>query len=136
MNGVISQMVQTMLGWAYKIIGLAQHVKVQCHRAYILPNGPECYFINVRNASPQRDAEVTHVWITGESDIHVINQARPLPRRLKPEESWETRVEVGLLPAEIREDAYCLARVRLSNGKVLKSNRNKDVPSAGFIPGS
>jgi len=129
-------MVQTVLGWVFKCLGLYQSVKVQCHRAILLPNISECYFINVRNASPQRDIEVTHVWIAAASDIHVVNPVRPLPRRLKPDESWETWIELCKLPANIRENAYCLARVRLSNNKVLKSKMNISVPGAGFIPGS
>ena len=129
-------MVQTVLQWLFKIICLKQLVCVLCHRAFLLPSGPECYFINVTNLSLQRDVEITHVWITCPEDIPVINPSRPLPRHLKPEESWETWIEVNGLPASAKEKAFCLARVRLSNGKVLHSKKNTNVPSAGFIPGS
>jgi len=128
-------MVQTVLQWLFKIIGLKQRVRVLCHRAFLLPIGPECYFINVTNLSWQRDVEITHVWMTCPEDIHVINPSRPLPRRLKPEESWETWIEINGLPAPTKENAFCLARVRLSHGKVLHSQKNTNVPSAGFIPG-
>ncbi len=133
---VILEMVQAVLGWVFRAIGLCQSVKVRCHRALLLPNGPECYFINVRNASPQREVEVTHVWVVGDTEIHILNPARPLPRRLKPEESWETWIPLNHLPEKIRENAYSLARVRLSNDKVLHSVRNKSIPAAGFVPGS
>ena len=129
-------MIQTVLEWIFKIIGLQQSVRVLCHRAFFLPNGPECYFINVANLSLQRDAEITHVWLDSDEQIHVLNPSRPLPRRLKPEETWETWIEVNTLPLSIREDAYTLARVRLSNGRIMKSKKNEDVPSAGYIPGS
>src|SRR5437667_832841 len=127
-------MVQTILDWLFKILGLRQSIRVLCHRAHFLPNGPECYFINVTNLSPQRDAELTHVWVAGDVDIPVLNPSRLLPHRLRPDESWETWIEVNRLPVRVRETAFNLARVRLSNGRVIKSKENKDVPSAGFVP--
>jgi len=129
-------MIQVILAWVFKIIGLGQKVQVLCHRAFFLPNGPECYFINVTNLSPQRDAELTHIWMACDQDIHILNPSRPLPHRLRPEESWETWVEIDKLPNSAQSNAFNLARVRLSNGKVLTSKKNKSVPSAGFIPGS
>jgi len=128
--------IQTVLEWLFKIIGLSQRVRVLCHRAFFLPNGPECYFINVANLSPQRDAEVTHVWIECDNQIPVLNPSRTLPRRLRPEESWETWITVNSLPASVRDNALKLARVRLSNGRIIKSKENKNVPSAGYVPGS
>jgi hypothetical protein len=107
-----------------------------CHRADLLPLGEDCYFINVTNLSLQRDAEVTHVSIQCEKDIPVLNALRTLPRRLRPEESWETWIEVKTLPPSIRDDAFKLARVRLSNGRIIKSKENKNVPTAGYVPGS
>lgn len=140
MAEVFSSIVQTALGWLFKIFGLCQQVRVLCHKAFILPNGPngpECYFINVTNLSPQRDAEITHVWMACcEEEIHIINPLRPLPRRLKPEESWETWIEVNNLPEAYRANAFSLARVRLSNGKTLVSKKNENVPATGSIPGS
>jgi len=109
---------------------------VRCHRAFLLPSGPECYFINVANLSLQRDAEITHVWIQAQEQIPVINPSRSLPKRLQPEESWETWIAVASLPSDIREDAFERARVRLSNGHTLESSKNLDVPVAGHVPGS
>ena len=127
-------MIQTILGWIYKILNLAQQVRVLVHRAY-LSSGTDCYFINVTNRSPSRDAEVTHVWFACNPDIHVLNHQRPLPRRLRPEESWETWIEVNKFPDTIRENAFTFARVRLSNGRVINSKRNTNVPGEGYIPG-
>jgi len=129
-------MIQMVLEWIFMIIGLKQSVRVLCHRAYFLPNGPECYFINLANLSLQRDAEVTHVWLESDNQIPVLNPTRPLPRRLKPEETWETWIEVESLPKSIREDSFELARVRLSNGRIIKSRKNENVPRAGYVPGS
>ncbi len=129
-------MIQTVLEWLFRIIGLRQSVRVLCHRAFFLPNGPECYFINVTNLSLQRDAEVTHAWMACDNELPMLNPSRPLPRRLRPEESWETWIEVNNLPASVRDGAFNLARVRLSNGRVIKSKKNMNVPSAGYVPGS
>jgi len=129
-------MIQTILEWLFKIVGLRQMVRVLCHSAVLVPTGPECYFINVTNLSAQRDAEITHVWIECGSEIPVLNPSRPLPRRLKPEESWETWIELRRLPASFRADVFEHARVRLSNGRVIKSQKNESVPSAGYVPGS
>jgi hypothetical protein len=129
-------MMQTILEWLFKIIGLRQAVRVLCHRAVLLSQRRECYFINVTNLSLQREAEVTHVWMECGREIPVLNPARRLPRRLKPEESWETWIEVESLPASFREDAFKRARVRLSSGRIIKSTKNESVPAAGYVPGS
>ena len=126
-------MIQTALEWLFKIVGLQQSLRVLCHRAVFSPTGPDCYFINVTNLSLQRDAEVTHVRIESGNQIPVLNPSRTLPRRLRPEETWETWIEVERLPMSIRQDAFRLARVRLSNGRIIKSKRNENVPSAGYV---
>ena len=136
MTKVASKMIETVIEWLFKIRSLKQLVRVLCHRAFFLPNGPECYFINVTNLSLQRDAEVTHVWIESGNEIPVLNLSRPLPRRLRPEETWETWIEVERLPIPVREDAFKLARVRLSNGRIIKSKKNENVPIAGYVAGS
>jgi hypothetical protein len=129
-------MIQAILEWLFRIIGLKQSLRVRCHRAFLLPSGPECYFINVANLSLQREAEITHVWIEGPDQVPVLNPSRSLPRRLRPEETWETWIAVDSLPKAIQQDSFELARVRLSNGRIVKSGKNTDVPSAGYVPGS
>jgi len=61
--------------------------------------------------------------------------ARPLPKRLKPDESWETWVDVARLPEHLHEAVYGLARARLSNGVTIKSKKNEEVPQEGNVPG-
>ena len=65
-----------------------------------------------------------------------MNPQRPLPRRLRAEESWETWIETADLPDGLGEEVFSLARVRLSNGRILRSQRNTAVPSTGFVPGN
>jgi hypothetical protein len=105
------------------------------HRAFFLPDGPECLFLNAVNLT-DADLEVTHIWITTTPEIHVILKGRPLPRRLQPQEAWETWVPVDRVPDVDSETIFRLGRARLSTGEVICSKRTDDVPSQGFIPGA
>jgi hypothetical protein len=61
--------------------------------------GGLCYFLNVTNLSHSRDVEITHVFLALEPPVNVVNDRRPLPERLRPDESWETWIAVGVVPA-------------------------------------
>ena len=88
------------------------------------------------NLSRDSDAEVTHIWIEAQPRIHVLNDRRPLPKRLKPQETWETWIELWDLPSELLNDRiYSLVRARLSTGMVVESKKNEDVPEQGYVPG-
>jgi hypothetical protein len=104
------------------------------HHAYF-GTGAACYFLNLTNRSSKRDLEVTHVWFALEPEIHAHPPDRPLPKRLKPDETWETWVEADRLPSGVGESLFKLGRARLSTGRIVKSKRNKDVPSQGAVPG-
>jgi hypothetical protein len=54
---------------------------------------------------------------------------------LRPDETWETWLEISQLPATARDNAYTLARARLSTTRVITSVRNASVPPVGVIPG-
>jgi hypothetical protein len=43
-------------------------VRLRVHSAILItdPQQPECYFLNVWNASPERAVSVTHVWIASD----------------------------------------------------------------------
>ena len=105
------------------------------HRAILLDNNTQCYFINAMNLSRDREIEVTHVWFESNPPVHVLNPHRPLPKRLRPEESWETWVEVSHLNQYSDDEVYTLARARLSTGKIVKSKQNRNVPPIGAVPG-
>jgi hypothetical protein len=87
------------------------------------------------NLSRNREIEITHVYLDCGEQIHALHPDRLLPRRLKPDESWETWVEAEKVPASLRDAAYKLGRARLSSGKILESVENKNVPSAGTVAG-
>jgi len=78
---------------------------------------------------------VTHVWFAVDPEVHANPPDRPLPKRLKPDETWETWVEANRLPSGLGERLFALGRARLSNGRIVKSRKNKSVPSQGAVPG-
>lgn len=100
-----------------------------------LPTRP-ALFINVTNLSPTAPCEITHVWLETEPKAHVLRRERTLPTRLRPQESWETWLFLDELPAHAPSDLFNSARVRLSTGQVLASQRNESVPDQGFVPGA
>jgi len=65
--------------------------------------------------------------------VHNLLYKRPLPARLRPDETFETWVPVEAVPDVPRVE--WLGRVRLSNGKIVKSRLNKDVPPVGYVAG-
>jgi hypothetical protein len=112
---------------AIGVIGLVlsrvvtRRVRVRVHKARFFDGayGPECYFVNVTNVSVNREVEVTHVWFECPEKVYVIRNDRPLPKRLKADETWETWIGVEQIPAALSDaEAFRFARVRISTGKV------------------
>jgi hypothetical protein len=116
-------------GWQQR----RRHVRVLVHRAIWLPASPEHYFMKVVNLSPSRDVEITHTWFDTQPPVHIVNPDRPLPARLRLDEEFETWVPVAAIPNVPNVEG--LGRVRLSNGKVVKSRRNRTVPPVGTVAG-
>lgn len=118
--------------WAL-IVG-RRRVSVRAHRAFFVSSGLEAYFVTITNLSEKRDVEITHVWFDSTPEVPILRGERPLPKRLKPDEVWETWIPVVAIPAQA-EDPYSKFRVRLSTGTVLKSVIDRNVPSVGTVPG-
>ena len=111
-------------------------VRLRVHVAELNdPGRTICYFVNVLNASPEREVTITHTWFATEPPVHFVNSARPLPVRIAPRDQWETWVPVGQVPAQPPE-VYELARVRLADDSVVNSVERQDVPPAGMVPGA
>ena len=91
------------------------------------------FFIWVTNLSSKREVEITHIWFQTNPRKDVLNPERPLPKRLQLDERWETWIPVADVPTE--DDLERKVRVQLSNGKVVKSRLNKDVPPTGHVAG-
>jgi hypothetical protein len=110
-------------------------LRLTVHSAYFAATGTQCFFVNATNISLQWDLEITHVWFATNPEVYVTNPDRPLPRRLKPQESWETWVRTTAIPRAALEQTYTLARARLSTGEIIESIENIGVPKYGTVPG-
>jgi len=110
---------------------LLPKVRVTTHTAYM--NGVHCAFVTVVNIS-DRDVEITHVYFADEYiQIPILQDNRPLPKRLRPVESWETWIPTTYVAPYI--DLSQDGRVRLSTGEVYKAKWDYKVPKHGQIPG-
>lgn len=117
------------------LFGDRRIIRFTVHRAFFMRSGRECFFLNVTNLSRTREIEITHVWFDTAPKVSALEPDRPLPKRLKPDESWETWIDAARLPAESHESAFRLGRLRLSTGTVIRSKKNKNVPPQGAVPG-
>jgi hypothetical protein len=123
-----------LLDWFDRLRQRRTEVHVRVHRAVLLnPRQVECYFINVWNASPEREVTITHVWLATAPEVAVMS--KPLPQRIAPRSQWETFVPVGNVPGALSdEDVFRLARVQLADDSVIRSVKRKDVPPVGYVP--
>ena len=111
-------------------------LRLTVHIARFRATGTACCFINATNLCRDVDIEITHVWLDSDPQVFAENADRPLPKRLKPHETWETWIAVQSVPGELFLDQlYNLARARMSTGEVVSSTRNDSVPASGAIPG-
>jgi hypothetical protein len=115
-------------------VGATRSVRVRVHRAFFVNDTIQHYFINIVNTSDTSEIEVTHVWYEGSRRVDIIQAQRPLPRLLRPNQSWETWVRVMDIP----DDPYLFRnfRVRLSTDEVFESEERRDVQGMGFVPGA
>ena len=115
---------------------LSNSVRLLAHTACFVGSLRFALFVNATNLSENVDREVTHVWIETSPKIYVENGRRPLPKRLKPQETWETWIEFWQLPHDIlNEKLPSLVRARLSTGEILCGIQNESIPESGWIPG-
>ena len=112
-----------------------RHIRVLVHRAFFDNDQEEYFFINVTNLSQKRDIEITHIWFNSNPKVHVIRDDRKLPKRLRPDETWETWIAVNQLPLSYHAYGFTMVRVRLSTGSVAYSKRNTTLPERGEVPG-
>jgi hypothetical protein len=127
--------VEKAFGWTYDGFKDRRRVRVTMHRAVFVASQQEAYFITVTNLSRSREVELSHVWIASRPKVFAHRTDRPLPRRLKSDEAWETWVFLDELPPLAEGRVLHLGRVRLSTGTVLKSRPNPSVPESGHVPG-
>jgi hypothetical protein len=113
-------------------------VRLRVHRARLtilhgrpLATPVDAYFLNVWNASPERQVQVTHLYVeTPDGQISVLT--KPLPQTITAEHQWETWLPVAHVPAGV--DVVEAARATLSTGAVIESEPRLDVPASGAVP--
>lgn len=110
-------------------------LRLTVHRGYFAVSGVECFFLNATNLSARDELEMTHVWLETIPPFYIMHKDRPLPKRLKPQETWETWVRTNDVQWEKAQEASTLARARLSTGVVVHSVANEEVPEVGTVPG-
>jgi serine/threonine protein kinase len=131
-----SQIVANLKTISGGVRGPSDSVRLLAHTAVFVGTVRFALFVNATNLSETIDREVTHVWIETNPKIYFENNRRPLPKRLKPQETWETWIEFWELPRDLlNEDLPTLVRARLSTGEILRGIRNESVPESGWIPG-
>ncbi len=108
-----------------------RHVRLTMHRAFDLQTGQENWYVTVTNLSPKRDVVITHAWIKTQPRRDILDP--DLPRRLKPDDTFEMPVPVGGLPADAPHVAW-RGRVRISSGKTINSRPSKNIPPIGTVP--
>ena len=112
-----------------------RRLRVMVHRAFFAHGyqGRQQFFIKVTNLSPQREVEITHLWFETDPPTKILNPVRPLPARLRLDETFETWIPVADVPTV--DDLERMVCVQLSNGKVVKSRLNNGSPPTGYIAG-
>lgn len=116
-------------------LGDRRHLRFLMHRASFVSTGREAYFFNLTNLSRHREVEVTHVWLDSAPPVSGSRPDRMLPKRLLPDETWETWIYLSDVPQEARLRPSEIAFARLSSGTVLKAKWNDAVPPVGEVPG-
>jgi hypothetical protein len=132
-----------MLTLLYKTLDLLlaafaglRRVSVRVHLAAWAHTNERAFFVKVLNRSRTRDIEVTHAWVESVPILPLLTPDRPLPVRLKPDETWETWIALKDIPREMApSEVMRLVRVQLSNGTIVRSLPNKNVPAVGYVAG-
>jgi hypothetical protein len=119
----------------WEAISGRRRVSVTAHEARFENADPACMFLTVTNCSRDREVEISHVWIAAHDYIPVRPADRPLPKPLRPDESWATWIRADALPAGLGDARFALGRVRLSSGRVVESRRATSMPPVGAVPG-
>jgi len=111
-----------------------RRIRVLVHRAFLEDSRKEAFFIIITNLTLDREIEITHIWFNSNPKVHVIRDDRLLPKKLKPNETWDTWLPVNKLPSGYHPHAFTMVRVRLSNGSLAYSEQNLTPPEKEIVP--
>lgn len=124
-----------LLGELDQLAAQPIEVSIKSHYARFDGTNIIALFVNATNLSSTSATVITHVWLDFATQIQVDNPDRRLPIRLEPQDTWETWIELARIPTDLVDGSHSAVRVRLSDGRVLTSTFNKDVPMSGDVPG-
>ena len=104
------------------------------HLAFFQEESEPFYFVKVTNVSQMRGIEITHVWFEAHPRVDVLLTERPLPARLRFDETWEgwaprTRL-AGASNVEWLGRVLVTGGSRRKSGRIVKSRPNKDVAAS------
>ena len=129
--GIGTKFVDWFRGWQQT----RRKVRVLVHLAYFAGGSEPYYFLKVTNLSPSREVEITHVWFDTDPRVDILLPERPLPKRLRSDETWEVWASAADLVRASNVEQ--LGRVLVTGlKKAVKSRRNTDVPPRGFVAGA
>ena len=128
-------LVEKILGFIMPTVLDRRRVRFTVHRAAFVGSAREAFFFNLTNLARNREIEITHVWVDSSPPVAALQDDRPLPKRLKPDETWATWVYVEQVPPGTRDNVIALSRARLSTGQVLRAKEDPQVPPVGPVPG-
>ena len=111
-----------------------RRIRVLVHRAFLEDRQKEAFFITITNLTLDREIEITNIWFNSNPKVHVIRNDRVLPKKLKPNETWDTWLPVNKLPSAYHPYVFKMVRVRLSNGSLAYSEENLTHPEKEIVP--
>ena len=129
------KLVEFVVGLVAPQILDGRRVRFLVHTAVFEGDTRPALFLNLTNLSRDREIEITHVWLATVPPVAALRDERPLPKRLKPDETWETWIFLEDVSDSYADSAVELARARLSTGKELTATKNAKVPPLGTVPG-
>lgn len=125
---VLDQLLALTQGW--RRVRVLVHQQVGGVPVVDLATGIPVVCMKVTNLSPQREVQIEHVWYQGTPQVALL---AGLPARLRLDETWEECIPADQV-AHIPEVEHA-GRVRLSNGKIIRSRPNRNVPPVGRVAG-
>jgi hypothetical protein len=119
-----------------KAASLARSVQVESHTARFPDRGTNAQFLRITNRSIFRKIVILEAWFEFDGiRVPLLNDERPLPHTIPPEEVWETWFPFEPIPERHRGIAATCGYIRLSDGTIIRSKPTANVAEAGAVAG-
>src|SRR5438128_1092301 len=100
---ILWNILEKVLDWIAPELLIRRRLRFTVHTAAFLPSARPAFFLNATNLSRDREIELTHVWLASSPAIAALQPERPLPKRLKPDETWETWIYADEVPTDLHQ---------------------------------